>query len=240
MGKTWPLVMVGAVVAAGCGISKDVYQRDVQALQQQIKDLERDKGTLIGEKRRLTDELARLGQEKGVLSQDLKTALERMEELRQQAQRRKAALDNLKAKLQEMQAAGKLRVRTSRGLLIVEMSEQVLFDVGKYQLKPDGKAALAQLTPILATLEGRQFQVAGHTDDTGSPLTNWRLSANRAMEVTLYMIEQGMPPERLSAAGYGMYAPVAPNDTPENRAKNRRIEIILVPNIEEIMGIGEE
>ncbi len=233
-------LMVLAALAGGCGISKDVYQRDVQALQQQIKDLERDKGVLIGEKRRLTDELARLGQEKGVLSQDLKNALDRMEELRRQAQKRKAALDTLKAKLQEMQAAGKLRVRTSRGLLIVEMSEQVLFDVGKYQLKPDGKAALAQLTPILATLEGRQFQVAGHTDDTGSPLANWRLSMNRAMEVTLFMIEQGMPPERLSAAGYGLYAPVAPNDTPENRAKNRRIEIILVPNIEEIMGIGEE
>lgn len=240
MRKNWPLMMLTATAVAGCGISKDVYQRDVQALQQQIKDLERDKGVLIGEKRRLTDELARLGQEKGVLSQDLKTALERMEELRRQAQKRKAALDTLKAKLQEMQAAGKLRVRTNRGLLIVEMPEQVLFDVGRYQLKPDGKASLAQLTPILATLEGRQFQVAGHTDDTGSPLTNWRLSVNRALEVTLFMIEQGMPPERLSAAGYGLYAPVEPNDTPENRAKNRRIEIILVPNIEEIMGIGED
>lgn len=240
MRKARFLGMFGAVVIAGCGISKDVYQRDVQALQQQIKELERDKGALIGEKQRLTEELARLGQEKGVLSQDLRAALDRMEELRQKAERRKAALDALKAKLQEMQAAGKLRVRTARGLLIVEMSEQVLFDVGKYQLKPDGKAALAQLTPILASLEGRQFQVAGHTDDTGSPLTNWRLSANRAMEVVLYMIEQGMPPERLSAAGYGLYAPVVPNDTPENRAKNRRIEIILVPNIEEIMGIGEE
>ncbi len=235
---SWAVAL--GIVVGGCGISKDVYQRDVQALQQQIKDLERDKAALIGEKQRLTDELTRLGQEKGVLSADLKAALDRMEELRQQAQRRKAALDTLKAKLQEMQAAGKLRVRTSRGLLIVEMAEQVLFDVGKYQLKPDGKAALAQLTPILATLEGRQFQVAGHTDDTGSPLTNWRLSANRALEVVLYMIEQGMPPERLSAAGYGLYAPVAPNDTPENRARNRRIEIILVPNIEEIMGIGEE
>lgn len=233
-------LIVLAITLASCGISKDVYQRDVQGLQEQIKDLEREKAELVREKVRLTEELARMGQEKGVLSKDLKAALERMEELRQQAARRKAALDSLRAKLQEMQAAGKLRVRTSRGLLIVEMSEQVLFDVGKYQLKPEGKAALAQLTPILASLEGRHFQVAGHTDDTGSPLTNWRLSVNRALEVTLFMIEQGMPPERISSAGYALYAPVAPNDTPENRAKNRRIEIILVPNIEELMTIGEE
>jgi len=238
MRRSW--LWVAVIGVAGCGISKDVYQRDVQALQQQIKSLEQDKSNLIGEKRRLTDELARLGQEKGVLSQDLKAALERMEELRQQAQKRKAALDALKAKLQEMQAAGKLRVRTDRGRLIVEMSEQVLFDVGKYQLKPEGKAALAQLTPILASLEGRHFQVAGHTDNTGAELTNWRLSVNRALEVTLFMVEQGMPPERVSAAGYGLYAPVDTNDTPEGRAKNRRIEIVLVPNIEELLGFGEE
>lgn len=224
----------------GCGISEEVYKRDVEALKKQITTLERDKEALLSEKRRLMDELAQLGKEKGALTKDLRDALERMEELQRQAAKRKAVLDALKAKLKEMQAAGKLRVKTERGLLIVEMAEQVLFDVGKDQLKPEGKQALAQLTPILASLEGRRFQVAGHTDNTGSELTNWRLSLNRALNVVLFMIENGMPPDRLSAAGYAFYAPVDTNDTPEGRARNRRIEIVLVPNMEELMGFGEE
>jgi chemotaxis protein MotB len=163
-----------------------------------------------------------------------------MEELKQQALKRKQALQSLKAKLQEMVAAGKLKVRTDRGRIIVEMSEQVLFDVGQSKLKPEGMAALDELTPILISLQGRHFQVAGHTDNTGSEATNWKLSVNRALEVTMYMIERGMPPDRISAAGYAFYAPVAPNDTPEGRARNRRIEIVLVPNIEELMGFEEE
>jgi chemotaxis protein MotB len=224
----------------GCGISKEIYERDTKALMDQLNQSDQEKKALLAEKERLMNEVSALAKEKGSLSQDLKLALEKMEELKQQALKRKQALQSLKAKLQEMVAAGKLKVRTDRGRIIVEMSEQVLFDVGQSKLKPEGMAALDELTPILISLQGRQFQVAGHTDNTGSEATNWKLSMNRALEVTMYMIERGMPPDRISAAGYAFYAPVAPNDTPEGRARNRRIEIVLVPNIEELMGFEEE
>lgn len=227
------------LVLAGCGISKDIYWRDVNNLKKQIADVTNENQRLIQEKRKLESELEALAKEKGSLSKDLREAMRKMEELKAQAAKRKAALEALKDRLRELVAAGKLKVKTEGGLIKVEMAEKVLFDVGRYNLKPEGRAALDELTPVLASLPGRRFQVAGHTDDTGSPEFNWKLSLNRALEVVLYMIEQGMPPERISAAGFGMYQPVASNDTPEGRAQNRRIEVILVPNMEELMGFGE-
>ncbi|NOZ02359.1 MAG: OmpA family protein [Deltaproteobacteria bacterium] len=235
----WLVPLTAVAVLAGCGIKKDVYRQDMDRLRGQIARIEKDKGTLLKEKERLTNELSLVGKEKGALSKDLKSALDRVDELKRQADKRKAALDALKGKLQSMVAAGKLRIRTDRGRMIVEMAEKVLFDVGRYRLTQDGKDALEQLTPILVSLEGRSFQVAGHTDDTGSDITNWNLSVNRAREVALQMIDMGMPPHRISIAGYGKFAPVASNDTPEGRAQNRRIEIVLVPNIEELMGFGD-
>lgn len=223
------------LVFAACGVSEKIYKRDVNALKDQIAQLEKDKEALIKDKNRLTDELALLSKEKGTLSADLKKALDKVEELKQMAAKRKAALDAFRAKLQGMISAGQLKVRTERGLFIVEMAEKVLFDVGKSDLKPEGKAAIQQLVPILMSLEGRRFQVSGHTDSTGSDEVNWRLSTNRGLSVVLFMIENGMPPERLSAAGYGRFQPVASNDTIEGRAQNRRIEIVIVPNAEELM-----
>jgi chemotaxis protein MotB len=163
-----------------------------------------------------------------------------MNELKAQAENRKVKIAELKAKLQSMVSAGQLKIRTDKGRMIVEMAEKVLFDSGKFKLKPEGLLALEQLTEILKTLEGRTFQVAGHTDDVGADDMNWTLSLNRAKSVAQYMIEKGMPAERLSAAGYGKFQPVAPNDSPEGKAQNRRIEIALVPNIEEILGFGAE
>jgi chemotaxis protein MotB len=238
--KRWLVAGILAVTATGCGIKEDVYRRDVNALKDQIALLESQKDSLVGERGRLNDELAALAQEKGVLSKDLTDAMARVEKLRQQAEQRKARLMELRSKLQSMVAAGQLTVRTDGGRMIVEMAEKVLFDTGKYRLKEEGLAALGELTGILRTLEGRQFQVAGHTDSAGADEMNWKLSLDRAREVVLYMVQMGMPPDRVSAAGYGKFAPVASNDTPEGMAQNRRIEIVLVPDIGELLSFDEE
>ena len=82
---------------------------------------------------------------------------------------------------------------------------------------------------ILVTVPGRRFQIAGHSDNIKISSTrfpsNWELSTARAVEVVKLMVEQGMRPETLSAAGYGEFAPATSNDTPEGRAKNRRVEL---------------
>jgi chemotaxis protein MotB len=241
------LVLVAAVsFISGCGIKEEVYVRDTSALKDQISGLERQKADLVAQREKLNTEIARvrqekalLSQEKGELSTDLQSALDRVEELRLQAEARKAKLAELRSKLDEMVASGKLTVRTDKGRMIVEMGEQILFDSGRFKLKPEGADALSQLTGILVGIQGRVFQVAGHTDAVGADDKNWRLSANRALEVALYMIEAGMPADRISAVGYGETQPVGDNETPEGRALNRRIEIVLQPNIDEILGFTD-
>ena len=96
---------------------------------------------------------------------------------------------------------------------------------------------------MLKELQNRNFQIAGHTDN--APMksakfrSNWDLSTARAVEVLNYMIGAGMEPKRVSAAGYADTSPVATNDTPENKAKNRRIEITLVPNLDDLPPIDD-
>ncbi len=134
--------------------------------------------------------------------------------------------------------AGKLKVVLRKGRMIIVLPNDVLFDSGKTSIKADGKAALAQVAKLLATIPDREFLVAGDTDNvrihTERFPSNWELSTQRAVEVVEFLISNGMKPESLAAAGYGEFDPVAPNDTPANRALNRRIEIVLQPNIAEL------
>ena len=113
--------------------------------------------------------------------------------------------------------------------MVLQLPNDVLFDTGKTELKPAGRASLRQVAEVLQTIRDRQFQIAGHTDDkpihTARFPSNWELSSQRALEVTHFLIEQGVRHDSLSAAGYSDVDPVAPNGTPEGRAKNRRTEI---------------
>lgn len=230
------LVLVGLVTAllmAACGINEDVYNRDVTNLKEQINQLRTEGEQLGAEKRRCLEDYAALAKEKGNLSGSLSDALQKIEELKAIAAKRKEVLDRLAASLQEMVAAGKISVVRRNGRLVVQIAENILFDVGKSKLKPEGEIALAELAPLLAAV-GRQFQVTGHTDNTGSAELNWKLSVDRAMSVLWRMIEAGYPGERLSAAGYAFYEPVATNDTPEGRQLNRRVEVVLIPNLDEL------
>ena len=91
---------------------------------------------------------------------------------------------------------------------------------------------------MLASIQNRDFQIAGHTDN--KPIksarfpSNWELSTARGVAVTRFLAANGVPETRLSAAGYADTQPVASNDTPEGRAQNRRIEIVLMPNLDEL------
>jgi chemotaxis protein MotB len=124
--------------------------------------------------------------------------------------------------------------------MLVKLADNILFDPGKTQLKKEGQDAIKEVSQILAGIQGRKFQVAGHTDDKplghhGPYKDNWELSTARAVEVVHFMVnEGGMPADRLSAAGFADQLPVAKNDTEDGRKQNRRIEIVLLPNIEDL------
>ena len=178
-------------------------------------------------------DLKRLSAKGGTLSKRLSQALDQIQKLQQLAAKRKATFDRLKASFQAMVDAGKLRVKMVKGMLVVQLAEKILFSSGQYSVKREGKSAIAEVTKILSPMK-RRWQVVGHTDSKGRPSVNWRLSILRALAVLKVMLKNGMPPEYISAAGFGQYQPTASNDTPENRSRNRRTELILVPNLQEL------
>lgn len=114
---------------------------------------------------------------------------------------------------------------TERGL-VVNMSD-VLFDVGKYKLRPLAREKLARISGIFMTYPGLKLECEGHTDSTGSLELNTKLSLNRAEAVREYLISQGIDSNRITAVGKGPTMPVADNATREGRQKNRRVEIIV-------------
>ncbi len=199
----------------------------------------------------LKKELERLGKnadkllaEKGGLASALADAKSRLEELRK-AQAAAAARAQLYkevlAKFQKMIDAGQLRIALRNGRMVIQLSNDVLFDSGKTELKPAGEQAINEVAAIFKTIPDRKFQVAGDTDNvpihTARFASNWELSTARAVEVVRVLVAQGVRPEVLSAAGYGEFDPVASNDDSAGRAKNRRIEISLQPNIDELVSV---
>ncbi len=119
-----------------------------------------------------------------------------------------------------------LETRDSARGLIVNMGD-VLFDLEKFTLRPEARERLAKLSGIVLGNPGLMLAVEGHTDATGSDAYNQTLSEERAGAVRGYLVEQQIPAESISAAGYGKARPVAPNDTADGRQKNRRVEIVV-------------
>jgi outer membrane protein OmpA-like peptidoglycan-associated protein len=114
---------------------------------------------------------------------------------------------------------------SARGL-IVSMPD-VLFDTGKYSLKPSTKISLAKVAGILLAYPGLKVQVEGYTDSVGSDEYNQQLSENRASSVKDFLISQGVSPSNITSEGFGKSSPVADNSTAEGRAQNRRVNLVV-------------
>jgi chemotaxis protein MotB len=133
-------------------------------------------------------------------------------------------------------AQGQIAITELKGKLTVDVLDKILFDSGQTEIRPEGLLVLKRVVDILITVTDKVIRVEGHTDSipiSGALAkrypTNWELSAARALNVTRYLEKEGVDPTLLAAVAFGEYQPVADNDTPEGRAKNRRIAIILLP-----------
>ena len=215
-------------------------------LRKKVDDTTALAGELRSRLEKLGQNVDKLASEKGQLAQVLADAKARLEELRKQkaaAEARAATFRNLVARLKSMIDAGQLKVVIRDGRMLIALPNDVLFDSGKTNIKPDGQTALAQVAKVLATIPNRNFLVAGDTDDvpihTARFPSNWELSTARAVEVTKFLIANGMRPQVLAAAGYGEFDPVVANDSLEHRAQNRRIEIVLQPNLADLPSLDE-
>jgi chemotaxis protein MotB len=262
--------IIVAVAIAGCGVSKDKFkkvQSQLDACEASRTDLE---GQLAAANARivdLDDRVARLTQTledseigkgqveeelAGVLKDrarlaesaaELKAALADARKRKVEAEKRVAEFRDLLAKFKSLIDAGKLEVKIVDGRMVLALPTDVLFASGSASLSEEGKAAIAEVAGVLATIKGRRFQVEGHTDNV--PIrsrkypSNWELAADRAVTVARTMTEAGMPGGALSAASYGEFRPTEKNDTAEGREANRRIEIVLVPDLSSLPGFDE-
>ena len=203
------------------------YQAKLAATQKQLDDLNKL--------------LAGTNADKDKLNQLMQATSAQLDELSKQkaaADARAATYRSLTEQLRSMIDAGQLSVKIRKGRMLISLPNDVLFDSGSAVLKKAGQDAVAGVAQALSGLADRQFLVAGHTDDkpihTARFPSNWELSTARAVVVTRALVAANMKPGSLGAVGYGEFDPIVANDTPENRAANRRIEIQLQPNLSEL------
>ena len=167
-------------------------------------------------------QLAQEAEKASQAAADAERARQQAEAARQQAEHDKA---DIRAKLlQQLNAV--LETRDSARGLIANMGD-VLFETGKYELKPAARERLAKVSGILLAYSGLKVQVEGHTDSVGSDDFNQKLSEDRANAVRDYLAEQGVPDSAISSLGMGKLQPIADNATPEGRQRNRRVELVV-------------
>lgn len=168
-----------------------------------------------------------------------RTELEELRREKEETDRRLAVFKSMTEKFRKMIDSGKLAVAVRHGRMVVKLPASVLFPSGSAELSKEGKDALTEVAHILKQFPERRFEVAGHTDNVPivppSPFkNNLELSTGRAVTVAEYLTGAGMNPSRLSAAGYSEHQPVATNGKEAGRQENRRIEIVLQPNLSEL------
>lgn len=181
------------------------------------------------------------------MESSFKATRQELEDLRKwksDTAKRMQTFRDMSKKLQKMVDAGRLGVRVRDGRLVVRLPEDVLFPSGSSELSREGELALMEVAIVLRQFPDRRFMAAGHTDNT--PIKsdrykdNWELSMARALVVTRFLVEAKMPPQNIVAAGYGEFDPIASNDTPKGRSENRRIELVLLPDLSELPTLPED
>ncbi len=212
--------------------ARDEVLADNAALRAQLRAAGQDVDALLEEKSSMADMLA-----------EANRALEQARERQKEAEARDAIYTRLRERLQSMIDAGKLNVRIVRGRMVIDLKQDILFPSGSATLSDIGMETLREVADALAEFEDRSFQVEGHTDNvpikTDRFPSNWELSTARAVSVVELFTTRNMKPENLSAAGYGEFQPRADNGSAEGRTLNRRIEVVMLPDLQALPDLVE-
>src|SRR5437879_8768397 len=224
-------VLAAAVMAGGCG-SKGDYEKLEAEKNQEIDALQKQHGGLQEQVQSLQSQKTALEQQQADLRKQIDALEQQKTQLLTASKQTQSQYDALVRNLTEEVKKGELQVRQYKDMLTVDVAEQLFFDSGRANLKDSGKAVLRKVGDALKGYEDKVIRVVGHTDNVPIKTkvfpSNWELSVARATNVVHFLQEVGIPPERMIASGRAEYQPVAENDTPEGRKKNRRIEITLI------------
>jgi len=216
------ILTLGLINLTGC-VSKSAYLKEqsrANDLDAQLAQAKKSNADLADKLNITQDSAARLAQEN-------------------------SAQEELAASLQKQIHSDQVKISEIAGKVSINMVDKVLFDSGSAKLKPAGEAILMKVGNALKDVKDKRIWVGGHTDNIAiSPslqdkfASNWELSSARATAVVRYMEDKtAIPGDRLLAVGLGQNQPVGDNKTPEGRAANRRIEILLIPTPETLKSI---
>jgi chemotaxis protein MotB len=232
-----PTILVASAVGAAIAVAV-FYLLLHQPRVKELEEARREASLCVQERAALSGRVSDL---ESMLDEVRRESAELAEQIRLREERlaqAQSTQDEIVSQLQQEIANGQIQVERLRGQLRVDMVDEILFDSGEAALKPEGKEVLKKLASVLAGSD-RQIRVQGHTDDV--PIvgrlaetfpTNWELSAARAVNVVRFLQEgASLDPAVLSASALSQYRPRVPNDGPEGRQKNRRIEILLEPAV---------
>ncbi len=249
------LIVLCIILLAGCGVPKDEHAAKLKELANAQALLDTRNADLANSDKALLEcrqreeetqqTMESLGEEKDHLSKEKteltasNTALkELLDKIKKANEKRKKAMGELLAKFAELIQSGKLSIGVNDGRMVIQLPADVMFKVGKSKLSKAGRRAVKDVAEVLKTIEGRKFQVAGHTDDQRGRSRvnpNWTLSYKRARSVFDILVKTDKKLEpNLSLAAYAEYSPVSDNDSKEGQKKNRRIEIVLLPTSDEL------
>ncbi len=214
-----------------------------EAVEAKAEKLDSDLREVNTENEILAKKVTEMGQNVEALvgeKSELRQEVEELDRMRAAAEARNKEYNKVFAKLKKMVDAGTLQIRFRGGRMLVQMSSDVVFPPGGTRIKPEAEAAIRELADTISSFPDRKFQVIGHSDATPIKTarfpSNWELSSQRAIEVVKVMVDAGVDPGMISAAGSAEFDPVAENDTAENKALNRRVEIVFLPKLDELPG----
>lgn len=227
--------------------SEEALNADIARLNNEIAALQGAKEDLEKMLDEANASLSMYESKTGGLESALKATKADLDELKKQraaAEARLRQYRDLASRLASMVESGKLSVKVRNGKMVIQLANNILFDAGKTDVKADGQAALTELASVLTTIKDRAFLVTGHTDNvpikSSNFKSNWELSTARAVNVVQYLQDGGVAPTKLAAAGYSEFDPVASNDDDAGKALNRRIEIVLMPNLDELPQLPQD
>jgi chemotaxis protein MotB len=231
-------VLIGLVE----GLTETTAEPDgIAASQAALTNLDSDLNALVETARHSQADIAATRAQRAQLEHELSSAKQTLAALEQDREREAARTETLVAMLAKLDGLirdRRLALRVVGNRMLVSLPDELLFASNDARIAPAGKQLLDGVAEVLEAAGDRELQVAGHTDARpvryGRYPDNWRLSSERALNVMLYLIERGVARERISAAAYGSTRPVDPAQTEQAARRNRRIEIVLLPKLDEL------
>jgi chemotaxis protein MotB len=233
--------------AKGSTREKELIDENKKLNARFAKELKDQKDLMEKERKKNADDMAAMKTDYDRKIADLQTRVSEQDDLISQLKatsaKQKAELDRMGQQANELEKQlsgeikmGQIRLKKMFDRIIINLDDKICFNSGSAKLKPDIKAALDKIKTILGNYPENRISIEGNTDNipihTAEFRDNWQLSTERSLSVLDYVLKgTDLNHTRFTAVGYGENNPIVPNDTPENRALNRRVDIVVIPKV---------